>query len=142
LKKGRKAQSTDFEATLRMDYAHCQSNHVAVKAQPARSGYDDWLDKGISYGTAPYRLLKAIEELGSLNRAAKMTGISFRTAWRVLDTFERTVGVSLVERKKGGVSGGGSKLTVSGQKFVTHYEQFCGEIAEAFEALFTKYFVA
>lgn len=112
------------------------------EARFTRARHDDWLDKGISYGARPHRLLKAIEESGSLNQAARMTDISFRSAWRTLNAFERTIGVDLVERKKGGTSGGGMKLTASGQKFVAHYEQFCGEITEAFDTLFKKYFSA
>ncbi len=105
-----------------------------------RSTCKCWLNDGMVLGELPYGLLRAIEASGSLNRAAAAVGMSYRTAWVTLDRFEKTVGLNLVERKKGGVSGGGSRLTASGRRFVTHYGRFRAEITEAFEALFTKYF--
>jgi molybdate transport system regulatory protein len=101
-----------------------------------------WLDRGISYGALPYRLLKAVDESGSINRAARMTNMSFRTAWRILNTFEKAIGADLVEKKQGGVCGGGSKLTDAGRRFISRYEQFYREATEVFETLFQKHFCA
>jgi molybdate transport system regulatory protein len=105
-----------------------------------RSKHTCWLDNGLAFGERPYRLLKAIEVSGSLNQAAMTTGMCYHSAWVVLGRFEKTVGLKLVKRRKGGGYGAGSRLTALGRKFVAHYEQFRTEATKAFEELFEKHF--
>ena len=100
-----------------------------------------WLNNGMALGEVAYRLLKAIETCGSLSQAATATGMTYRTAWVVLSRFEKTIGLTLVRRKAGGIWGGGSRPTASGRTFIAHYEKFRTEASEAFEALFKKHFV-
>jgi molybdate transport system regulatory protein len=106
-----------------------------------RVAYRIWLDNdGKAFGEGPYRLLKGIEKTGSLRQAAAEQGISYRKAWCILRDAESRLGFSLLERRTGGASGGGSVLTPSGKSFIERYKQFRGEAGEALEQICRKHF--
>ncbi|MCP3025260.1 TOBE domain-containing protein [Cupriavidus basilensis] len=66
-------------------------------------------------------LLARIGEFGSITRAAKSIGMSYKAAWDAVDTMNSLAG-SLVVRSTGGRGGGGTKLTDRGRKLVTTYQ--------------------
>ena len=66
-------------------------------------------------------LLEKIDELGSINSAAKATGISYKTAWHLVNMVNNLSEKPLVDRVAGGKGGGGTVLTREGKKVV---EQF------------------
>ncbi|KXA97653.1 hypothetical protein AKJ38_00585, partial [candidate division MSBL1 archaeon SCGC-AAA259I14] len=72
-------------------------------------------------GEGRMELLETIEEEKSLNRAAKRLGMSYRHAWGIIKKLEERLGFNLVESKKGGTGGGGSKLTDRGRELVEKY---------------------
>lgn len=53
-------------------------------------------------GEGKAALLKAINEEGSLNRACKKMGISYKHAWLLLKEIEETVGEPIIIKKRGG----------------------------------------
>jgi molybdate transport system regulatory protein len=105
--------------------------------------YKIWLDNdGKAFGEGPYRLLKQIEKTGSLHQAAMDLGISYRKAWVTLHTMEEKLGFVLVDRKIGGHSGGGSRITAAGEEFIKHYEAFRDEAKAVIEGLYEKHFAS
>ncbi len=66
-------------------------------------------------------LLEKIDELGSINSAAKAVGISYKTAWHLINMVNNLSEKPLVERTTGGKGGGGTLLTKEGKKVI---EQF------------------
>jgi molybdate transport system regulatory protein len=66
-------------------------------------------------------LLEKIDELGSINSAAKAVGISYKTAWHLINMINNLSEKPLVERTTGGKGGGGTLLTKEGKKVI---EQF------------------
>ena len=66
-------------------------------------------------------LLENIDELGSISSAAKATGISYKTAWHLVNMMNNLSEKALVERMTGGKGGGGTILTREGKKII---EQF------------------
>ncbi len=103
--------------------------------------YRVWLDNnGKAFGEGPYRVLKQIEKAGSLHQAAMDLNISYRKAWMMLQAAESKLGFTLIDRKIGGVSGGGSLITPSGREFMKRYEQFRAEIEEVLEKTYQKHF--
>lgn len=66
-------------------------------------------------------LLEKIDELGSINSAAKAIGISYKTAWHLVNMMNNLSQKPLVERTTGGKGGGGTLLTAEGHKVI---EQF------------------
>ena len=68
-------------------------------------------------------LLKLIDRKGSLLRAAKAVGMSYSRAWEAIARIERLLGVKIVESRRGGSKGGGSRLTEEGRKLVEFFER-------------------
>ena len=66
-------------------------------------------------------LLEKINELGSINSAAKAVGISYKTAWHLVNMVNNLSETPLVDRVAGGKNGGGTVLTKEGKKVI---EQF------------------
>lgn len=103
--------------------------------------YKVWLDNnGKAFGEGPYKLLKGVEEKGSLHQAAMDMHMSYRKAWLTLGSIEKKLGFPLITRQVGGVSGGGSQITDAGREFMKQYESFRIEVKEELEAIFKKHF--
>ena len=66
-------------------------------------------------------LLEKIHELGSINSAAKAVGISYKTAWHLVNMVNNLSEKPLVDRIAGGKNGGGTVLTKEGKNVI---EQF------------------
>lgn len=79
-----------------------------------------WLTIGESgyAGEGRVALLEAIDREGSLNKAAKALGLSYKSAWDALQFLNNAAGVPLVTASTGGRGGGGSQLTSSGRWLV------------------------
>jgi molybdate transport system regulatory protein len=80
------------------------------------------------FGEGRQRLLEAICRYGSINRAAKELGLSYRKAWSSLTAMEQRLGFKLLERRTGGDSGGGSCLTAEGHDFLRRYGELMQEL--------------
>ena len=67
-------------------------------------------------------LLEKIDELGSITKAAKAVGISYKTAWDTINTINNLAEKPLVDRLTGGKGGGGTSLTPEGKKIIKQYK--------------------
>lgn len=74
-------------------------------------------------GPGKFRLLEAIKQAGSLSGAARQLHISYRRAWDMLDSINRSCPAPLVETAAGGVKGGGARLTARGLELLTRYRE-------------------
>ncbi len=70
-----------------------------------------------------FDLLLSIAELGSLMASAGRMGISYRKAWGLLRDSEKTLGLQLIEKHRGGRDGGKSVLTPDGASLVEAYRK-------------------
>jgi molybdate transport system regulatory protein len=66
-------------------------------------------------------LLRSIEEFGSITRAAKEVGISYKTAWDLIDRLNNLSSQPLVVTSTGGRHGGGCTLSEYGKKIIDAY---------------------
>ncbi|MBN1928058.1 MAG: TOBE domain-containing protein [Chlorobiaceae bacterium] len=66
-------------------------------------------------------LLEKIGELGSINSAAKAVGISYKTAWHLVNMMNNLSEKPLVDRMTGGKGGGGTVLTREGRQVIEKY---------------------
>jgi molybdate transport system regulatory protein len=66
-------------------------------------------------------LLEKVDELGSITKAAKAVGISYKTAWDTVNLINNLAEKPLVERLTGGKGGGGTNLTPEGKKVVSQF---------------------
>lgn len=84
------------------------------------------------------RLLRRIDECGSINRAATDLGRSYSRAQQRIVDLEEAFG-ELVERTRGGAGGGGSRLTDRARDLLARYDRLCLEfagVAETSETVF------
>ena len=63
-------------------------------------------------------ILRQIGELGSISKAARAVGVSYKAAWQAVDTLTNLSGVALLDRAVGGRGGGGARLTEAGQQLL------------------------
>ena len=67
------------------------------------------------------RLLEKIAECGSITKAAKVVGISYKTAWDTINMMNNLADRPLVERMTGGKGGGGTYLTSEGKDVIRQF---------------------
>ncbi len=67
-------------------------------------------------------LLKKIDELGSISKAAKSLNMSYRKAWQLTNAMNKLCHEPLIVKITGGVKGGGTQLTKTGKKAIAAYE--------------------
>ena len=100
-----------------------------------------WLDNdGKAFGEGPYELLKRVEKTNSLHEAAHQMDMSYSKAWKLIQTMEKRLGFTLLDKKIGGLSGGGSRVTLKGKELMTHYGRFHKDVKEALEKIYIKHF--
>jgi molybdate transport system regulatory protein len=103
--------------------------------------YKVWLDNhGKAFGEGPYELLKRVDEIHSLHRAAKEMGMAYSKAWRLIGTMENKLGFLLIERKVGGLSGGGSRVTSQGKELMKRYRHFQKDVNTSLEKIYRTHF--
>jgi len=83
-----------------------------------------WIEneQGIFLGEGRIKLLKAIEKQGSLSKAAKSMGMSYKKAWNLVDAINKSATQPMVTKATGGYGGGGTKLTQFGLEKITQFE--------------------
>jgi molybdate transport system regulatory protein len=74
-------------------------------------------------GSERFGLLRAVAKEGSITRAAKAYGMSYKAAWNAIEAMNTLAGDSLVERSIGGRGGGSTRLTPRGRQLVDRFEQ-------------------
>ena len=79
-------------------------------------------DGEILLGEGRVRLLKTIEKTGSLNKAAKMMGMSYKKAWSLIDAVNSRAKKPVCIASVGGKKGGGTKVTAYGKTLISAYE--------------------
>ncbi|MCO7564298.1 TOBE domain-containing protein [Pseudomonas sp. S 311-6] len=79
-------------------------------------------------------LLQHVAEQGSITRAAKAAGISYKAAWDAIDELNNLASRPLVERSTGGRGGGGARLSVEGERVLRLYQRLQALQAEILEA--------
>ncbi len=85
-----------------------------------------WFEKDgeLVFGTGKAAILRAVAETGSINKAARKLGMSYRHAWSYISFAEKRLGRGLLIKTKGGRAGGGAVLT-----------KYAGTLLEKFEKL-------
>lgn len=68
-------------------------------------------------------LLERIDVTGSITAASTAMGMSYKAAWEAVEAINNLSDQPLVERKTGGVKGGGTTLTYQGRRVVGAYRR-------------------
>ena len=88
------------------------------------------------------KLLEAIDQTGSISRAAEHMKVTYHRAWEKLHEMEEGLGYKLLDAQVGGAGGGGAELTDRARDLVKRFRAFeqglHDEIDDRFEATFAS----
>jgi molybdate transport system regulatory protein len=87
-------------------------------------------------GKGPIDLLIAIDQEGSITKAAKTTNLSYRKAWQLVENMNQMATQPLVEKKLGGNQGGGASVTPTGKAVLEHYLSLEQEVEKFIQSKF------
>jgi molybdate transport system regulatory protein len=74
-----------------------------------------------------FALLEALHATGSINRAARTAGLSYKGAWLLLETACNLANEPLLETVTGGAGGGGTRLTEAALGLLRAWQQLQSE---------------
>jgi len=111
--------------------------------KPLRVRSKVWLevDGAPLLGDGRERLLRLIDELGSINAAAGRMGLSYRRAWSLLQAMEHALDAPLVRRVKGGSGGGNSVLTADAKDLLEKFHQLRSNLNRSVDGRFARLFL-
>ena len=75
------------------------------------------------FGPGRAELLQLIHETGSISKAAKAMGMSYKKAWAMVDGLNAQGQKPYVIAHKGGQQGGGAEVTNTGLKMLAAYQK-------------------
>ena len=75
------------------------------------------------FGPGRIELLEQIDRYGSIAKAAKAMGMSYKSAWEALNEMNAAEGEPLAIRSTGGSGGGGTCLTPKGHEYIRIYRE-------------------
>lgn len=87
-----------------------------------------------AFGPGKAELLRHIAATGSIRTAATELGMSYNRAWQLVTSMNALFPTPLVERLRGGGTGGGAVLTALGEDVLARYtrmEQACRDATRA-----------
>jgi len=79
------------------------------------------LGSSIAIGPGKATLLEAIGDAGSIAAAGRRMGMSYPRAWVLAKTMNACLREPLIDAAKGGVGGGGARLTPMGREVLALY---------------------
>lgn len=115
---------------------------ISEQFENIRFNYKIWLSTidGINLlGDGKWKILKAIEEHGSLKAATDSMGITYRRTWGDLKKIEELLGFALLEKERGGKDGGKTFLTTQGKLLVEAFNEFHEKVDVVMEDAFENF---
>ena len=89
-----------------------------------------WIDiDGVRFfGPGRAELLSLIDDSGSIVKAARAMGMSYKKAWDMVDEMNTRGKKPFVVARKGGDKGGGSELTDTARKMLSKYNKLMNKL--------------
>lgn len=117
-----------------------QENHSLQEKLPGE-GYSNrirarfWItgEKQGYVGIGRIELLEKVSQFGSINRAAKEMGMSYKRAWKLIEELNQMSDSPLVVKAQGGKSGGGTSLTEEGNRLIKQFRKLEQELIQFLE---------
>src|SRR5690349_5213529 len=75
------------------------------------------------FGPGRVELLQKIEETGSINKAAKAMGMSYKKAWEMISALNVQASKPFVITQTGGQKGGGSIVTAEAKQLIEFHKR-------------------
>ena len=76
-------------------------------------------------------LLEAIASTGSISAGARRLGMSYKRAWDLVDTMNRSFSQPLIATAAGGSHGGGAQVTEFGYEVLRRYREIEAKATQA-----------
>lgn len=124
----------DYEELIQWNYRRGRGHPISPLVQVRLKAGD------VFFGPGTGQLLSMIRQSGSIQEACLRTGLSYSKGSRMIKEVERQLGMPVVERRAGGMGGGGSSLTEEGRRLLENYERMVTEVRQCTEQIFRKYF--
>ncbi|WP_445955640.1 winged helix-turn-helix domain-containing protein [Yeosuana sp.] len=80
-------------------------------------------DNHVLLGEGRVQLLKAIDETGSLSKAAKSLNLSYKKAWNLIYSVNKSAKKPVTINSTGGKGGGGAELTEYGKSLIFTFDE-------------------
>ena len=87
-------------------------------------------------------LLYLLADNNNMRTSCACSGIAHSKAWDMINRLERHLGYSVVERQRGGRSGGSTRLTEQGLAFLEAYQEFEAAVHRYAQNEFQKRFIS
>ena len=75
------------------------------------------------FGPGPVELLELVERTGSISKAAKAMGMSYKKAWDIVARINSMTAEPFVITSIGGEDGGGSTISAGAKEMITWYRE-------------------
>ncbi len=85
-------------------------------------------DKSIVIDETVIRIMKAVDQKGSLNYALMLVGLSYRNGWGKIKKIEKELELTLIHSVRGGSVGGKSELSPAGKALILSYDKIRKDI--------------
>ena len=85
------------------------------------------------FGPGPVELLEGIERTGSISKAAKAMGMSYKKAWEIVNRLNTMAAAPFVATTIGGEDGGGSSISAEAKEMIAWYQRLRERFREFLE---------
>lgn len=82
-----------------------------------------FLQPDFAIGPGKAEILQGIRDTGSIAAAGRRMGMSYKRAWRLVETMNRCFRSPIVVTSKGGSTHGGARLTPAGEELLQRYRR-------------------
>ena len=91
------------------------------------------------FGDGKWRLLRSVDEEGSIRKAAEKLGRGYRKAWGDIKRTENALGRKIVRKTRGGSTGGSTELTEFGRELLEGWQRYREAVMKGMDGAFEQY---
>lgn len=124
----------EYEALIEQNSRRGEGYPIHAQVQVRLAARD------IFFGPGTAQLLEMIDRTGSIQVACQEMGLSYSKGSRRIKMVEKELGFSVVQRKAGGIGGGGSVLTEEGRRLISCYRELVQKVRESTDVLYKNCF--
>ncbi len=99
-----------------------------------------WIEgaNGMLIGNGKLALLEKVIETGSINAASKELDMSYKKAWKIIESMNKAFGKPLVKTETGGKKGGGTIITAEGEELIKLFRKLDKKCRKTLEKTLKK----